>query len=303
MAAKDHYACQKMLWKMSPQAEKKHSESPETIRKLGIIAGSGELPKTIIQACRNKGQDIFVIALEGFTENAALEETPHQWAHIGKIGEIISILREQGISNLLLAGRVGRPALSSLKLDFTAMKLLTRFLKLSSQGDDKIFSAIIKFLEDSGFQVLGADQVLKELLIEEGPLGKYKPDKIAHNDIKIGIQAALTIGILDIGQAVIVQQGQILGVEGAEGTDRLIARCKELHNEGPGGVLVKMKKPGQDTRVDLPSIGVDTIENAKKSGLRGIAVEARGSLVINRTRVIEAADRLGLFVVGVSSQK
>lgn len=271
-------------------------------KKLGLIAGSGELPAQIIEACRSSGRDIFVIGFEDITDRKIVSDIKSKFVHIGRAGEAIDCLKKEGVSEVIMAGRVGRPNVSSLKLDFTGIRLLIKLSRLPSQGDNAVFSAIISFIENYGFKVVGAEDVLSDLLIKEGVLGNIKPDAVAENDIKIGMNAALKIGELDIGQAVIIQNGNILGVEGAEGTDRLISRCKELHNEGPGGVLVKMKKPKQDSRVDLPSIGVNTIENAHKSGLRGIAVEAGGALVINRTKVLELADKLGIFVVGVKKK-
>lgn len=268
-------------------------------KTIGIIAGSGELPRQIADACKEAGRDVFVLGFEDITDPETVRGLPHALAPLGKIGRCIRILRQNNIQEILLAGRVGRPDFSSLGMDVTGIRLLLRLAKLPSRGDDQVFSAIVAFLEEKGFTVLGAEQVLAKLLIAEGPLGKIVPDKTASSDIGIGKKAALAVGALDIGQAVIVQQGQILGVEGAEGTDRLVARCRELHMSGPGGVLVKMKKPGQDSRVDLPSIGVHTVENAYASKLRGIAVEAGGALVIRRDKVIKRADELGLFVVGV----
>ena len=267
--------------------------------RIGIIAGAGELPRRIITECHAQKRDIFVIAFENITDSSTTHNVDHAILHIGKVGKVINALRKAGVEEVVMAGRVGRPSPSSLHPDFTGLKLLATFARLPEQGDDAVFSAIIRFLEQKGFTVIGADDVLQELLIQEGNFNTITPDTTAEHDIRLGIHAALEIGKLDIGQAVIVQQGQILGVEGAEGTDRLVMRCKDLHQEGLGGVLVKMKKPGQDSRVDLPSIGVYTVENAYASGLRGIAVEAGGALVINREQVKAKADELGLFIVGV----
>lgn len=266
---------------------------------LGIIAGSGELPRQILRACAHMGRAAFTIGFENITEDETLRHGPHAKVHLGKVGAAIKKLKAQGVAEVLLAGRVGRPTLSALKMDFTGMKLLHALSKLDSHGDDKVFSTIIGFLEKQGFAVVGAEDVLQSLLIPKGTLGAVSPDAIAARDIDMGMKAALAIGSLDIGQAVIVQQGTILGVEAAEGTDQLIARCKAYQAEGVGGVLVKMKKPQQDARVDLPSIGTHTIENAYMNGLRGIAVQAGATLVINRDAVIQRADELGLFVVGV----
>ncbi len=271
-------------------------------KKVGIIAGSGELPRQVIAACQEQGRDFFIIAFENITEQETTQGLPHKRLHIGKIGAAIKALRNENVAEVLLAGRVGRPDMASLHFDFSGIRLLLRLSKLPSQGDDMIFREIIQFLEDSKFKVIGADDVLNKLLITEGTIGAVQPDEISLKDIEIGKKAAKIIGDLDIGQAVIVQQGQILGVEGAEGTDNLVKRCKDLHSQGLGGVLVKVKKPQQDSRVDLPSIGVNTIINAHQSGLCGIAVEAGGSLVINREAVIAKADELGIFVTGITAE-
>ncbi len=275
------------------------AQKPHNIAKLGIIAGSGELPGQVIGSCLRKGIEIFVIAIEDETESVTVQNAPHKWLHLGKVGEAVRTLKKQGIRHILMVGRVARPSFSALHMDFTAARLLLKLSKLQSQGDDAVFSTIIRFLEEKGFAVLGIKDVLYDNLIPQGALGKITPDAAALKDIELGRTVAREIGRLDIGQAVIVQRGQVLGVEGPEGTDRLIMRCRDLHREGAGGVLVKMMKPGQDARVDLPAIGVYTVENAHANRLRGIAVEAGNALIIHRARVIERADELGLFIVGI----
>ena len=267
---------------------------------LGIIAGSGELPRSVLAECRRTGRDAFVVAFEGITDASTTRNVAHEWIHIGKAASVVQAFKSRGITQVLMVGSVGRPPPSSLRLDFTGLRLLATLMQLPSQGDNEVFTCIIGFLEQRGLRIVGPASVLDGLLIEEGPLNSIEPDALARKDIAIGLEAASHLGILDIGQAVVVQMGQTLGLEGAEGTDRLVTRCKELHSEGPGGVLVKIKKPTQDPRVDLPSIGVYTVENAYAAGLRGIAVEAGSTLVINRDAVIEKADELGLFVTGVN---
>jgi DUF1009 family protein len=285
----------------SPKAKKQ----PRAKRggTLGIIAGSGTLPREVIENCLKEKKPIFVIAFQGITEKNSMKKAPHAWVALGKVGESIRRLKDAGVRDLVLVGRVGRPNFTSLSMDYTALKLLGRLARLTSQGDDAVFSAIIRFLESYGFRVVGVDKVLSRLLMPQGVLGKITPDRIAQNDIRLGMKTALAIGKLDIGQAVVIQRGMILGVEGAEGTDRLIARVKELRQDGPGGVLVKMKKPGQEARVDLPSIGVHTVENAYASGLRGIAVEAGASLILDREKVVKRANELGIFLAGVTPQE
>jgi hypothetical protein len=147
--------------------------------------------------------------------------------------------------------------------------------------------------------VLGADQLLDWALVPEGPLGRLRPDPQSRADIERGLRVARTLGALDVGQAVIVQQGFVLGVEAIEGTDELLRRCAALRREAPGGVLVKVEKPGQEPRADRPTIGLRTVLLAAETGLRGIAVEANATIVLDRDEVIRTADRAGLFLFGV----
>jgi DUF1009 family protein len=161
-------------------------------------------------------------------------------------------------------------------------------------------SAVVKELEQEGFRVLGADQLLDRALAPQGPLGRLRPDSQSQADIERGLRVARTLGALDVGQAAVVQQGLVLGVEAIEGTDELLRRCAALRREGPGGVLVKVGKPGQERRADRPTIGLRTVLLAAETGLRGIAVEADATIVLDRDEVIRAADRVGLFLVGIA---
>ena len=159
--------------------------------------------------------------------------------------------------------------------------------------------AVVAELEREGFRVIGPDQILRKGLAPEGALGRLRPDAEAMADIAHGARIARALGVLDIGQAVVVQQGLVLGVEAIEGTDELIRRCAGLHREGVGAILVKVEKPGQERRADRPTIGLQTVELAAAAGLRGIAIEAGTTIVIDRDKVAAAADRVGLFVFGI----
>jgi DUF1009 family protein len=151
-----------------------------------------------------------------------------------------------------------------------------------------------------GFRVSGVDSILEGLIARSGQYGAHAPDDQARSDLDRGLDVARAIGAMDVGQAVVVQQGMVLGVEGVEGTDALIKRCGELKREGPGGVLVKIKKPDQDRRADLPTVGVETVATAVASGLRGIAFEAGGALIMDEAEMIREADAAGLFLIGIS---
>lgn len=265
---------------------------------LGIIAGSGSLPGRILESCRTAGRDVFVLALEGEADRATVEAVPHAWCRLGGAAAGLDRLRARGVGELVLAGGVSRPSLAALRPDWRAAKFLAR-VGYRALGDDGLLSAIVKELEREGFRVIGPDQLLDQAELPEGPLGHVIPEADALADIAHGMRLARAIGALDIGQAVVVQQGLVLGVEAIEGTDGLLRRCAELRRDGPGGVLVKAEKPGQERRADRPTIGPRTVSLAAQSGLRGIAAQAGATLVLDRDEVIRLADAAGLFVVGV----
>lgn len=267
---------------------------------LGIIAGKGELPRTLIHACQQSGRPYFVICLEEAADEETLElagETG-QWVRLGAIGKAIDLLRKHHVHELVLAGKVARPKISQLRPDMKGAKLLARIGSSMLVGDNTLLNHIVAFLEEEGFTLVGAEDVVKELLTPEGLISSIYPDKRAQADIEFGARIATGIGALDIGQAVIVHNHQVLGVEAVEGTDALIERCAHLKSEERGGVLVKVKKPQQERRVDLPTIGIQTIEKVAAAGFAGIAVQAGSSLIVNRREVARMADQLGIFVIG-----
>jgi DUF1009 family protein len=270
--------------------------------KLGILAGGGELPARIIAACRASGREFFVLAFEGEAAPETVEGTPHAWVRLGEAAEGLARLREAGVRELVLAGGVRRPSLKSLRPDRRALRFLTGIGKAMFR-DGGLLAGIVTELEKEGFRIVGADSLVGDLLAAEGCYGAVEPDEVARADIARGIEVARAIGAIDLGQAVVVQQGVVLGVEAIEGTDALIRRCGGLRRAGPGGVLVKVRKPKQDRRVDLPTVGLATVGQAAEAGLRGIAVEAGGALVIDRHSLVKAADEAGLFVIGVPVPK
>jgi len=266
--------------------------------KLGVIAGAGPLPGRVIAACRAAGRPFFVLCLEGFTDEKVVGDAPHAWIRLGAGGKGLELLRRAGAEELVLIGPVRRPTLAALRPDaYTARKVAQ--IGFAALGDDGILKAIDNGLEAEGFRVVGVDSILDDLIAPEGVYTKRAPDAVARTDIERGVAIARGIGALDVGQAAVVQQGVVLGVEAAEGTDALLARCGALRLEGPGGVLVKVRKPNQQRRIDLPTIGTRTIENAAAAGLAGVAVQAGAVLVVDRDLVVEAADRTRLFIVGV----
>jgi len=266
---------------------------------LGILAGNGALPRRIVESCRAAGRPVFVVALEGEADQATVADVPHAWCRLGAAGTALDLLHANAVTDLVLAGGVRRPSLSALRPDWRATKFFAR-IGYRGLGDDGLLSVVAISLKQEGIRVLGAEELLaSDNLLPEGALGRCRPNAQACGDIEHGLRVARAIGALDIGQAVVIQQGFVLGVEAVEGTDGLLRRCAELRRDGPGGVLVKAAKPGQERRVDRPTIGPLTVNLATAAGLQGIAAEAGMTLVVDRAETIRAADQAGLFVVGV----
>jgi DUF1009 family protein len=261
--------------------------------KLGILAGGGALPGRLIDHCRKAGRAFFVVAFEGHCEPATVAQTPHIWSRMGAAGTILSALRRAEVGEIVLAGRVRRPSFGEIRPDIQGLRILTRVATGFLGGDDKLLRAVAGALEREGFRVVGAHDILTDLLAPKGPLGRHRPDAEAELDIAVGVAAARDLGRRDLGQAVVVRRGTIVGEEDVAGTDALIRRAA-----GKGGVLVKMKKPQQDDRLDLPAIGPDTVRLAADSGFIGIVVEAEHTLLVDREEAVRTADATGLFLVG-----
>lgn len=270
-------------------------------RKLGIIAGGGSIPKMLVENCLKSGRDFFVLAIEGNAEADLIDnkDIPHQWIRIGQAGTGFKRFAQENVKDVVMIGTIRRPGFKDLIPDMRTTAFFAR-LGLKSIGDDGILRALVKEIEDEGMTVRGIHEVMSDLLVKEGILGKHKPDKQAREDMRRGLEVATELGRLDVGQAVIVQQGLVLGVEGIEGTDELIRRCGEYRRKGDGGVLVKLRKPQQDMRVDLPTIGTRTIERAHETGLRGVVVHAGNGLIVDEAEVVRQADKYGIFVMGVN---
>lgn len=268
--------------------------------KLGIIAGGGILPRVLINHCIKTKRDYFVLAIENNADEELFSaDIPHKWIRIGQAGTGFKTLTDESVSEVIMIGTIHRPTLSELVPDLRTAAFFAR-IGLKSIGDDGILRALIKEIESDGMRVVGIHEVLPDLLVKEGKLTKTKPDKQALADIERGIDVALTLGRLDVGQSVIVQQGLVLGVEGIEGTDKLIERCGAYQRKGDGAVLVKLRKPQQDMRIDLPTIGQRTIENLHSAGMRGIAVHAGNALIVNEAETIALADKYGIFIMGIN---
>lgn len=270
------------------------------MKKLGIIAGGGELPKVLIEHCLNQKREFFVLAIEGNAGKDMIpQDVPQKWIRIGQAGTGFKLFKDEKVKEVVMIGTIKRPSFFDLVPDLRTAAFFAK-IGAKSLGDDGILRALVKEIESEGIVVRGIHEVLPDLLIKEGVLGKVKPSKQAKEDIRRAVEVATALGKLDVGQAVVVQQGLVLGVEGIEGTAELVRRCKDYKRKGNGGVLVKIRKPQQDMRIDLPTIGDRTIMSAYESGLEGVALHAGNGLIVNEKEAIKLADKLGLFIMGVN---
>ncbi len=273
---------------------------------LGLIAGGGELPADLVRRCREQGREVFVLRLKGFADEG-VREAPGADVGIAELGRQIELLRAAGCVSVCFAGTVRRPDFSALKPDLRALRSFPGAVAAAAKGDDALLRFLIREFETEGFHVEGADAV-GVVTLGLGPLGRVELGPEHESDLALALRVAKTLGALDVGQAVVAARGVVLAVEAQEGTDALLARCKALPEALKGrsgaraGVLVKWPKPIQERRVDLPTIGPATIAAAAAAGLAGVAGEAGATLLLRRSEMREAADQLGLFVVGLAAE-
>lgn len=273
----------------------------ESLPKLGIIAGGGALPARIAESCRAAGRPFLVVAITDQADGGWLAALPHAWIRLGAAGRLRSLLREAEVRQVVFAGTVRRPSAAALLPDPLALRVLLRAGGLAA-GDDGLMVRIIESFErDFGVPVVAPSDLLPDSLTPAGPIGRLAPRPEDAADIALGLAAARAHGARDLGQACVVQQGRVLGLEGRDGTDALIGRCGALRQPGRGPLLVKARKPQQDLRADPPAIGPETVRRAAAAGFAGLALQAGAVLLIDRPEIAATADRTGLFVAGVTA--
>ncbi|NHO31564.1 LpxI family protein [Acetobacter fallax] len=266
---------------------------------VGILAGGGPLPGQVAQAVAAEGRGVFIVAFQDFAEPDVVGSWPHAYVRLAAAGTILSELRRHGCRDIVLIGPVRRPSLRDLRPDAEGARILARLGRALFAGDDGLLGALVRVLSEEGFTVRGAHEFLRHAVGRAGPLGCIVPDDMARDDMGRGLDVVRTLGHLDIGQGCVVQNGVVLAVEAIEGTDAMLERAGRCRQPGPGGVLVKLCKPRQERRADMPTIGPRTIENAARAKLAGIAFEAGGTLFTDLPACIKAADRAGLFLSGI----
>lgn len=275
--------------------------------KLGIIAGGGELPRHVVKAATKDGHELSILALRGFAEVKEYEQAVS--VSVAEYGKMVKTLKKAKITHVCFAGIVNRPDFKALKPDLKAMRHMPGAIKAAKNGDDSLMRYILSLFEKEGFIVVAPQEICKSLLLPEGVLGAVEIDKVHSDDIRKACEVASKIGALDIGQGAVVARGVVLAVEAQEGTDRMLERILGLPENIRGvvsnrmGILAKMVKPGQESRVDLPTIGPDTVSKAAEAGLAGIVGEGGSAFIIDQQEVIKRADAAGIFVAGLPQLK
>ena len=271
--------------------------------KIGLIAGGGELPKHVLQAATEDGLETTIIGLQGY---AKPEDYKGQYFFkVAEFGKIVKRLKKTGCTHLCFAGTVERPNFKSLKPDLKGMLHMPGAMKAAKEGDDALLRYLLSLFEKEGFEIVAPQTLCQSLLLPEGILGTVKILDAQSEDTRKACEVASQIGALDIGQAAVVCRGVVLAVEAQEGTDAMLGRILSLPKtirgtlDNRSGVLAKMVKPGQDIRVDLPTIGPLTVENASKAGLAGIVGEGGRAFIIEREKTIQMANEAGLFIAGL----
>lgn len=280
------------------------SQKNQSGGRLAIIAGYGQLPLDVALAAKNLSENPFIFTLIDESDQVwdGFETTSFQ---IGDFSYLKQQISERGITRVVMAGGVKkRPQISQVRPSLNTILALPSIIKkIISGGDDALLRGFIELIEAQGCKVVGAHEIVPNLLAETGTIGIHTPDKISLLDMKVAVEAALMLGELDIGQAAVAVSGRVIALEGLEGTDAMLQRVVDLRKagrlpNGKKGVLVKFCKPKQDMRADLPTIGPETVEHAKRAGLAGIILESGKSFILHRDETIKAADAAGLFIQG-----
>jgi len=281
------------------------NQSETASSRIAIIAGNGVLPEQAWRELEKRGRSPLVIGIldeidEAFSKNAAAVLS------FGQLGKLFDLLAKEEISRVIFAGGIRkRPDFKRLKLDMVTVKELPSVLKIAMGGDNSVLGKIATYLEKRDLEVVGIHEVLPELLAEDGNIAGRLPIKIARETARLAFAAAKTIGKLDAGQGAVCEDGRVVALEGAEGTDAMIERVRDLRANGRlsrkpnASVLAKAMKPKQDMRADLPSIGPNTIRQMADAGIKGVVVEAGRSLILDRDKTLALASKAGVFIAGL----
>lgn len=267
--------------------------------KLGLLAGNGRFPFLVLDAARSLGHDVTIVAVkeeaDADLEAAASSPTPvpvHR-VSLGHLGKALSILQEAGVTHAVMAGQVKHTKIFGVMPDLTFMSLLA---KLPARNTDALIGAVAGLMRDRGIELIDSTALLQPLLASAGVMTRHRPSDSETASLAYGYRMADAIAALDIGQTIAVKHSAVVAVEAMEGTDAVIARAGDL--AGPGVAIVKVAKPRQDMRFDVPVVGIPTIQQMARAGATVLSLDAGKALMFDKARMIEAADAAGIAVVG-----
>ena len=260
---------------------------------IGIIAGSGTLFLLVLDEAIAQQLNPIIVSFNNLPHQLS---TPHLKTSLGKIGEILDFFKTHGVKHLIFAGKVPRPSLTSLGFDANGIKWMQKLGIKAFGGDDSLLKGITELLALEGFQIISPKDFLPTLVLKPGVYTTAQPNNVDNSDIERGLNVLKTLASADVGQACVVHEGLVLGVEAIEGTQSLIERCTNLKRTEQGGVLVKIAKQNQTTLVDLPTIGIETIAAIHECHLNGIAISANTTQVLNLNNVITLCNCYSLFL-------
>lgn len=270
-----------------------------SVPRLGIIAGRGALPGLLIEAAERQGREVIIAEMDGFESDVSTQH-PKLHFRVERLSTLFEDLKAQKVSEVVLAGAVRRPSLAPRHFNLRTLLIALKFVPAFRRGDDALLRVVVGLFEAAGFKVRGAQELVPDLVATPGLLTTVEPSTDDRKDAESGMALLRVMGAADLGQSAVVAAGRVLGVEAAPGTDVMLGQIAalplELRPDGAKGVFVKAPKPAQDRRVDLPTIGPETIRGVVSAGLSGIVIEAGGVILLERDRVIADCEAAGLFL-------
>ncbi len=267
----------------------------------GLIAGAGKLPYILIQTWEQQGLSPVIIAIDGYATPDLYEGRAGATIPLGAAGRMVSFLKDNHVTDIVINGRVTRPDLMKLKPDPRGMMVIAKLLLKKNIGDDALLKIIRAEVEKDGFKLRAIQEFLPEVLTPAGLLTKTPFLDSDKASIEMGFRAARDLGFKDLGQCVVVQNGDIIGLEDVKGTNALIREAGRNKQAGRGPILVKTCKPQQDKSLDLPAAGLSTAREALAAGFSGIVLQAGETLLVDREETIQFCDEHNIFLYGMAA--
>lgn len=264
---------------------------------LGIIAGKGSLPFLIANNYTKQGGNCYIAAIEGEADIEQIKNFEYKPLKIGMVGAAIKYFKECNVQNIIFIGGINRPNFKNLSVDKIGSLLLFKIIRQKIRGDDSLLKIVADFFENYGFKVIASSEIYKNQQCNSNIITNINPLRSDRKDIELGVKLLNHLSKFDVGQSVIVEDGYILGIEAAEGTDDLLARCADLRRKSHGGVLVKIPKLGQDNRLDTPTIGIHTIKNLAKYNYSGVAIQRETVIIVEEEQTVKLANEHKIFII------